>query len=136
VIQAGGHDRLTAEIVLEVAGKVDPVIFELPSEEADAGMTLRPLHYSEVRVHDQPESCISMSGDSSLLPLYIRLIIDRHGVVHDVDLLDSPNLDAKTRSNGLTYHLDCLRNRKMHPATIDSSPAKLATVPILLYQHH
>lgn len=135
VIQAGGHDRLTAEIVLEVAGKVDPAIFELPGEEADAGMTLRPLHYSEVRFHYPPETCTSMMEDSSLFPLYIRWIIDRHGVVHDVELLDSPNLDAKTRSIGLTYHLDCLRNRKMHPATIDSSPAELATVPLLLHRH-
>ena len=135
MIQAGGHDRLTAEIVVEAAGKVAPVIFELPGEEADAGMTLRPLKYAEVRFPDQPESCIS-NLDSSLFPLYIRLIIDRHGVVHDVELLDSQNLDAKTLSNGLTYHLDCLRSRKMQPATIDSSPAELAWVVMLVYQHH
>ncbi len=90
-------------------------------------MTLRPLHYFDVRPFEGGSDCTFIDDvQSPMLPLAIREIIDRHGTMREVELLDSRNLEAKAHSNGVASLLDCLRSQKVRPATIDRSPAQLA----------
>jgi hypothetical protein len=136
-IQAGGRTLLTADIKVEAAGQTDPAIFELPVETADPGMTLRPLSPFEVRLPGLGDGCTVLGPDSPILPLVTRLIIDRHGVAQEVELLDARNLQVQANSKVIAGLLDCSRRMKVRPATIDKDPAELAQNPlhILRFSH-
>jgi hypothetical protein len=124
-IQAGDRTLLTADITVQAAGQVDPATFELPGESADPGTTLRPLRDFEVRPPGTDERCSTHDDlDIPMLPLVTREIIDRHGVIQEVELLDARKLDVKAKSRGVANILDCRRKMKVQPATIDKSPAE------------
>jgi hypothetical protein len=124
-IEAGGRKLLTASITVQAADQVDPALFELPGPPADPGVTLRPLHYFEVKQSFDISDC-STSDIMSLFPLEVRLVADRHGAMRELELLDARKLQETAASAGVAALLDCYRNKKVQPATIDKSPAELA----------
>jgi hypothetical protein len=128
MIQAGGRKLLTADITVEAAGQVDPTSFELPGETADPGMTLRPLRFELRPPRDFADCTFIDDGKLPLLPVEVWGVLDRHGSVREVELLDSRNLEASTHSKNVANSLDCIRAQKVHPATIDKSPGQLASL--------
>jgi hypothetical protein len=122
-IQGGSkQDLLTADVTVGPAGQVDATAFTLPGSPAGPGMTLRPLDLAEYSFSpsEQHFSPDETSGPSRPLGT-LREIIDRHGVVHELEILYSPNPE------NFAPVLRLIRGEKYrHPATIDKSPCEIA----------
>lgn len=120
-VQGGTRDLLTAQVTVEPVGTVNPAAFELPGEPAEPGMTLRPIHAYEDSVSIPNRTYNWSSTDSALFRGIVRQVLDRHGVIKEVEVLDSltPAADAATQI------LRLFRGGKFHPAQIDKSPCEI-----------
>jgi hypothetical protein len=85
---------------VQAADRVDPALFELPGPTADPGMTLRPLHYFEVRQSFDFSGCFT-SDVMQLLPLELPSVADRHRAIREMELLDARNLQESAASAGV-----------------------------------
>jgi hypothetical protein len=122
-IQGGNkQDLVTADLTVEPAGAADPAAFTLPGSPAEPGTTLRPLDFAEYNFsypgqHFSPDET---SGPSRPLGR-LREVIDRRGMVHELEILYSPNPE------NFAPVLPLIRGDKFrHPPTIDKSPCEIA----------
>jgi hypothetical protein len=133
-IQAGAtRNLLTANIELETPGVSDASAFDLPGGMADPGMTLRPLHWYEVKPAELAHSeSTRMSAQSSypthgpLLAMILHGIVDRHGVLREVEVIYGPWKDGSPPPDGAQHLTDNARQYKFRPAEIDDSPCEQA----------
>lgn len=116
--QGGTRDLLTADVTVEPAGPVDRTAFEVPGGPAEAGMTLRPLHYYEVHGWDKISEFhyITMGPDTP--HGNIRRILDRHGVSREVEIIYWPN------PADVQIFLPLIRKETFSPVTIDKTPCE------------
>lgn len=117
-IQGGTRDLLTAEVTIEPAGARDGPAFELPGREAEAGMTLRPLHKYEVRGWKVGEGFRYMVGPEGRIHATVREIADRQGALREVELIYSANPEIAGTI------LSQVRGTTFRPMTIDKSPCE------------
>jgi len=133
-VQAGTkRDLLTAEVEVDEPGAVDPAAFDLPGEDADAGMTLRPLHWYEVRPAELTQSestrTTAQRGSQSPDPLpgmILHGIVDRHGALREVEVIYGPWKDGSTPPDSAQHLAEDARQYKFRPAVIDGSPCETA----------
>lgn len=120
-IQGGNkQDLVTADLTVEPVGPTDAAVFALPGSPAEPGMTLRPLDFAECSV-SFPQQNITIETNGPLKPLgYLVAIIDRHGRIHELEILYSPN------PKNFEPVLPLIRGGKSHPPTIDKSPCEFA----------
>jgi hypothetical protein len=119
----GGNkqDLITADVTVEPAGQVGPTAFALPGSPAEPGMTLRPLDFADYNfspsaLHYSP----SVTNGPSRPLGNLRGIIDRRGMVHELEILYSPNPE------NFAPVLPLMRGDKFHhPPTIDKSPCEI-----------
>jgi len=116
--QGGTRDLLTADVTIEPAGPVDRAAFELPGGPAEAGMTLRPLHYYEVHGWNKMSEFHYITTGSDTPHGDIRRILDRHGVSREVEIIYWPNLED------VKIFLPSIRKETFRPVTIDKSPCE------------
>jgi len=122
-VQGGGtQDLLTADVTVEPAGTVEAAAFELPGEPAEAGMTLRPIHAYEDNVSIPNKTYSWSSTDSASFRGIVRQILDRHGVIREVEILYSPTANAGAAAAQI---LHLFSGDKFHPAKIDNSPCEI-----------
>jgi len=124
-IQGGNkQDLVTAHLTVEPAGPADPTAFTLPGSPAEPGMTLRPLDFAECTV-SFPEMNFTIETNGPLKPLgYLLAIIDRHGKIHELEVLYSPN------PQNFMLLLPLIRGLRSHPPTIDKSPCEFAWIEL------
>jgi hypothetical protein len=118
-VQGGTRDLLMAEVTVEAAGTVDPAAFELPGEPAQPGMTLRPLHWYECTMPETSAMYSYTTDNSRTARWTIRRILDRHGVIREAEIIESPNPGTAK------ILLSLIRDDKFHPAKIDNSPCEI-----------
>ncbi len=123
-IQAHGgnkQDLVSADVAVEPARPIDAAAFTLPGRTAEPGMTLRPLDFADYNFpYTQPGFLSEANGP--LRPVgKMREIIDRNGVVHELEVLYSPN------PKNFEPVLPLMRGDKFHHSpTIDKSPCEIA----------
>ena len=118
----GGNkqDLLTADVTVEPAGSVDAAAFTLPGSPAEPGMTLRPLDFADYDFSPPGEHFLTEANGPSRPLGNLREIIDRRGVVHELEILYSPNPE------NFAPLLPLMRGDKFrHPPTIDNSPCEI-----------
>jgi hypothetical protein len=118
-VQGAGQNLLTAEVKVEAAGTADPAVFELPGEQAEPGMTLRPLHFFEAKRIADLGSGFTYLGYAPSANSF-RGVLDRHGVLREVEVTTAQDLEE------LRKVLDGFRHEPYHPAEIDGSPCEFA----------
>jgi hypothetical protein len=120
-IQGGNkQDLVTADVMVDPAGPVDTTAFTLPGNTAEPGMTLRPLDLAEYNF-SHPGLSFSVETNGPSAPLgNLREIIDRHGMIKELEVLYSPN------AGNFAPYLSLIRDDKYRPATIDKSPCEIA----------
>jgi hypothetical protein len=119
-IRSADRELLTARITIEAAGGVDEGAFDSEGPAADPGMTLRPLHYNEIRMPDLSGSYSWMSNQLGPAPVFSMIgTLDRHGRFQELEILLAPNpKDASIIMNQF-------RNLHTKPGTIDGSPCQV-----------
>lgn len=119
----GGNkqDLVSADLTLDPAGPVDAAAFTLPGAPAKPGMTLRPLDSADYNFSPpKPLYSPSMTKGPSRPLGNLRRIVDRHGMVHELEVLYSPNPE------NFAPFLPLIRGDKFHhPPTIDKSPCEI-----------
>jgi len=124
----GGNkqDLLTADVTVEPAGPVDAAAFTLPSGPAEPGMTLRPLDLADYSFSNPGQYFSPSETSGPSRPVGdLRAIIDRHGMIHELEILYSPN------PKNFATVLPLMRgDRFHHPATIDKSPCEIVQLYI------
>jgi hypothetical protein len=115
------QDLITADVAVEPAGQVEAAAFALPGSPADPGMTLRPLDFTEYTFADPGRQYSPSETSGPSRPLgNLREIVDRRGMVHELEILYSPNPE------NFAPVLPLMRGDKFrHPATIDRSPCEI-----------
>jgi hypothetical protein len=128
-IQAGAvRDLLTAEVEVVEPGKPNPTVFDLPGGAADPGMTLRPLHWYEVRAPEMVSAPAGGVGERSSYPdMITRCFIDRHGTVRELEMIYSQRKDGPGLPDGAGSLIDATRQIRYRPAEIDGSPCETAS---------
>jgi|SRR5579872_3152449 len=116
--QGGTRDLLTADVTVELAGPADRTAFELPGGPAEAGMTLRPLHYYEVHGWSKMSEFHYITIGPDTPHGNIRRILDRHGVSREVEIIYWPN------SDDVKIFLPSIRKETFSPVTIDKNPCE------------
>jgi len=116
--QGGTRDLLTADVTVEPAGPADRTAFELPGGPAEAGMTLRPLHYYEVHGWNKMSEFHYITIGPDTPHGNIRRILDRHGVSREVEIIYWPN------SDDVKIFLPSIRKETFSPVTIDKNPCE------------
>jgi hypothetical protein len=121
-IQGGSkQDLLTADVAVEPAGQDDATAFTLPGGVADPGMTLRPLDVEDYNFSPSGQNFFPYETKGPSQPLgNLREIVDRHGVVHELEILYSPN--TKNFAPILPLIREVTYRR---PPTIDKSPCEI-----------
>lgn len=121
-IRCVDKDLLTAHVVIEPAGLVDEAKLALPGPAAEPGMTLRPLHWYEVRLPDYSDSWSYMkpsSASSGPEQAFAMIgMMDRKGNFRELEILAGPSPE-EARARILHY-----RGEHGNPATIDGSPGE------------
>jgi hypothetical protein len=124
-IQAGAvRDLLTAELMVENPGTLDPAAFDFPGEPADPGMTLRPL----TGYADRPPEAIKTSGFVSEQETYPDMImhgiVDRRGSLREVEVIYMQAIGGTAATDSPQRLTDAARHYKFRPAEIDGSPCE------------
>lgn len=121
-IKAGDRELITAELWIEPPQANSPLV-ELPGSAADPGMTLRPLHMSEVRMTELPRSHSGGPPDGRNVPVFsYQAMLDRTGHYREAEVIFAPNLADGGR------HLEALRKDRIKPAQIDGAPCQLIQI--------
>jgi hypothetical protein len=123
-VQAMGRNLLVADVAIEEIRNTDSSLFVIPGQPADAGTTLRPLQWFDVK---GPQAIraerVSIPQDSSLprggAVVIIHEIIDRHGTPREAELISAPN-----EKLGAPFVAACLRSQ-YQPAVTDGSPCEV-----------
>jgi hypothetical protein len=119
-IQGGNkQDLVTADLTVEPAGAADPAVLTLPGSPAEPGVTLRPLDFAECSFSYSGESFLWETNGPTRPLGNGREIIDRHGKVHELEVLYSP--DPKN----FEPLLPLMRSSKYHPSMIDKRPCEV-----------
>jgi hypothetical protein len=120
-VKAGDTDLLTAHISIEAAGEVDSTKFALEGSAAEPGMTVRPLHPTDVRMPDLSGSFSYISGQFGRAPVFSMLgTLDRHGRFRELEILLAPN------PKDVAIIMNHFRNDEHpRPATIDGTACQV-----------
>lgn len=125
-IQVGAaRDLLTAEVEVGEPGEPDAEAFDLPGDPADPGMTLRPLHWYEVRVRGSERASSSGSNGPEMVA---RTIMDRHGAMREFEILYAALGPGKPGSDSseARHWVGGIIEGTQRPAEIDGSPCEIA----------
>jgi hypothetical protein len=124
-IQAGAvRDLLTADVVVERAGDVDPSVFELPGEPAEAGMTLRPLTWYADKFPEIIKASGIISQQETYPDMIMHGIVDRHGAMREFEVIYMQGIVGATAMDTPGRLVEAARQYKFHPAEIDGSPCE------------
>lgn len=120
LVRAGDKDLLTSRLSIEAAAQLDPDRFSLDGPAAEPGMTLRPLHATEVRMSDLSGTFGYISNQLGPAPVFSMIgTLDRQGRFRELEILLAPN-----PKNAATI-MNHFREEHAKPATIDGSPCQV-----------
>lgn len=122
-LMAGESELLAAEVAVEVAEKPDPAIFDLATEPAPPGMTLRPLQDFEIRREELLSSGpVWQIADNSAFSAFG--VYDRSGRFREVELIEGVNLGGERELQQL---MSDFRKSRWRPPQIDGNPCEFAS---------
>lgn len=118
-VQAGNRKLVAADIAINPV-QVAPDLSQLEGGPADPGMTLRPLHWYEVRGGYLLNPSFATAGPP--IQGAVRAVLDQRGTIREAEVIYSSDIGVAEA------FVDMVRSREFRPARIDGYPCEIIIV--------